>query len=97
MTNTRQTAINHRQSLPGEETAVTGDLYSRRLIVHDRIRALELEAASERLATSSRGAGARVTTRRRVGEMMIRTGRRIAGESALSGSPAARPSRPMAA
>lgn len=97
MTNTKQTAINvpHRSS--EEEPAVTGDLYSRTLTVHDHIRTLQIEAASERLAAIARGAGTRVTTRRRVGELLIRTGRRIAGEPGLAGSPAARPGRPMAA
>lgn len=76
---------------------MTGDLSTRQLIVLDHVRALEIEAASERLARIALSARPRVTSRRRVGELLIRTGRRIAGESGLPGSPAARPGRPIAA
>ena len=76
---------------------MTGDLNTRHLIILDHVRALEMEAASERLAKIAQSAQARITARRRVGELLIRTGRRIAGEPGLSGSPAARPSRPIAA
>jgi len=64
--------------------------------IRARIRERELEAASERLAAAAH-VSSPSSVRRTVGRMLIRVGRRIAGESATAGSPAARPARPMAA
>ena len=66
------------------------------VVIRARIRERELEAASERLAATARATSA-IGVRRTVGRLLIRAGRRIAGESATAGSPATRPARPMAA
>ena len=66
------------------------------VVIRARIRERELEAASERLAASARVAATPRSLRRTIGRLLIRAGRRVAGESALAGSPAARPARSMA-
>lgn len=66
------------------------------MVIRARIRERELEAASQRLAATAH-ATTPGSVRRTVGRLLIRAGRRIAGESATAGSPATRPARPMAA
>jgi hypothetical protein len=66
------------------------------MVVRARIRDREVEAASERLAATARTIP-QASVRRTVGRLLIGAGRRIAGESATAGSPAARPASPMAA
>lgn len=67
------------------------------MVVRDRIRAREVEAAGERLAVIARTTTNDGNARRRVGRLLILAGRRIAGESVPSGSSAAQPARPIAA
>ncbi len=59
--------------------------------IRTRIEERLAEAASERLASADRPAAGSV--RRRVGRLLITAGRRVAGEPAASGSPAARTPR----
>ena len=98
MANTEQMTISHETTSLEGMHPVNGYTEITQMVVRARIRAREVEAAGERLA-----AIARTTTtsngnaRRRVGRLLILAGRRIAGESVPSGSPAARPTRPMAA
>lgn len=66
------------------------------VVVQARIRERGDEAASERLAAIARRRRDSRPVRRQVGRLLILAGRRIAGESAQAGSPAAT-SRPMAA
>jgi len=66
------------------------------VVIRARTRTLELEAAYERLAATAH-ATTPTGIRPIVGRLLIRAGQRIAGESAVAGSPAARPARPTAA
>jgi hypothetical protein len=66
------------------------------VVTRARIRALELEAANERLAATAH-ASSPTGIRPIVGRLLIRAGQRIAGESAVARSPAAWPVRPTGA
>ena len=96
MTNTQQIAINQadRFSFRGMPV-MQGWTEQNQVVIRSRIRERELEAASERLAATARRTTP-TSFRRRVGRLLIETGRRIAGEPVPTGSPAARPARPMA-
>jgi plasmid stabilization system protein ParE len=96
MTNTQQITMNHIDRTRGPYP-MHGWTEASQVVIRARIRERELEAASERLAAGARIATTPSSLRRTVGRLLIRTGRRIAGESALAGSPVARPARPMAA
>jgi hypothetical protein len=96
MTNTQQTNITHIDELR-RNTTMNAHTDQTQRVVRDRIRARELEAASERLAATAHTTPASSNLRRRIGRLLITTGRRVAGEQAPAGSPAARPARPMAA
>ncbi|MBI2776306.1 MAG: hypothetical protein HYX57_03425 [Chloroflexi bacterium] len=65
------------------------------VVIRRLIRERELEAANARLAASARATPSGL--RRTVGRLLIQAGRRVAGEPGSSGSPVARPARPMAA
>jgi hypothetical protein len=67
------------------------------MVVRDRIRTREVEAAGERLAAIARTTTNDGNARQRLGRLLILAGRRIAGESVPPGSPAVRPTRPMPA
>jgi len=94
MTNTEHMTINHETSSPEGMRTMNGYVEFTQLVVRDRIRAREVEAASERLAAVARTTSTNGNARRRVGRLLILAGRRIAGESVTSGSPAARSARP---
>ena len=96
MTNTQQTSITHIDSHRRNSNMNAYTDQTQR-VVRDRIRARELEAASERLAATAHATPSPSSLRRRIGRLLITTGRRVAGEGASAGSPAARPARPMAA
>ncbi len=97
MTNTEHMNMNHEiRSAEGMRT-VNGYIEVTQMVVRERIRAREVEAAGERLAAIARTISTDGSARRRVGRLLILAGRRIAGESVPSGSPAARPVRPIAA
>jgi predicted N-acetyltransferase YhbS len=96
MTNTQQITINHFDSMRGMHL-MHGWTEGTQVVIRARIRERELEAASERLAASARVATTPRSLRRTIGRLLIRAGRRVAGESAHAGSQAARPARSMAA
>jgi plasmid stabilization system protein ParE len=96
MTNTQQITVNQTITSRGHPV-MHGWTEQNQVVIRARIRERELEAASERLAAGARIATTPSSLRRTVGRLLIRTGRRIAGESALAGSPVARAARPMAA
>ena len=96
MTNTQQITVNHdehwrRGPVMHSWTEQT------QVVIRARIRELELEAARERLAATARTTTTPRRLRRSVGLLLILAGRRIAGESVPTDSPAARPASPMAA
>jgi hypothetical protein len=95
MTNTQQITINQTMTSRGHPV-MHGWTEQNQVVIRARIRERELEAASERLAAAAH-ATSPIGIRRTVGRMLISAGRRIAGEPAVAGSPAARPARPMAA
>jgi len=96
MTNTQQTTITHIDELR-RNANMHAYTEGTQQVVRDRIRARELEAASERLAATAHATSAPSNLRRHVGRLLITAGRRVAGEQASAGSPAARPVHPMAA
>jgi hypothetical protein len=95
MTNTQQIPMNYHTISRGPRV-MHGWTEQNQVVIRARIRERELEAASERLAATA-PATSPIGIRRTVGRLLIRAGRRIAGEPVTSGSPAARPARPMAA
>lgn len=97
MTNTAQMTISHETTSLEGMHPVNGYTEITQLVVRDRIRAREVEAAGERLAAIARTTTNDGNARRRVGRLLIQAGRRIAGEPVPPGSPAVRPTRPMAA
>ena len=96
MTNTQQMTINQAFTLEG-----TNDMHGwteqTQAVVRDRIRAREVEAASERLAATAHTAPAPGSIRRRIGRLLIQVGRRVGGEAVSPASPAGRPAHLMAA
>jgi hypothetical protein len=96
MTNKQQINIGHTDHTRGNPTMNAFTEQNQR-VVRDRIRARELEAASERLAAAAHATSSPSSFRRRIGTLLITAGRRVAGEQASAGSPAARPAHPMAA
>ena len=98
MTNTQQITMNQDDHARGPRD-MQAWTEQNQVVIGARIRERELEAASERLAATARipVATTSPSVRRSVGRMLIRVGRRIAGESAAAGSPAARPIPPIAA
>lgn len=81
----------------GGQKAMQGYIEVTHLVVQARIRERGDEAAGERLASIARRNRDRRHIRQRVGRLLILAGRRIAGESAQAGSPAATSSRVVAA
>lgn len=96
MTNTQKININQSASPEGHH-AMYGLTELTQTTIRDRIREREAEAASERLVATSRSNATPGSLRRSVGRLLIQAGRRVAGESAQSGSPAGRPAWPAAA
>ena len=96
MTNTQQTTITQTSELR-RNTSMNAYTDQTQQLVRDRIRARELEAASERLAAIAQGTAGPSTFRLRIGRLLITAGRRVGGEQASAGSPAGRPAQPMAA
>ena len=95
MTNTQQMMVNQRDQ-PRRAHDMNAWTEQNQMMIRDRIRERELEAASERLASTARFSSP-TSFRRRVGRLLIQAGRLLAGEPVRPGSPVARPVRPMAA
>jgi hypothetical protein len=96
MTNTQQITMNHNTPSEGIHD-MHGWTEQTQAVVRDRIRAREVEAASERLAATAHTASAPGSIRRRIGRLLIQVGRRVGGEAVSPASPAGRPAHPMAA
>ena len=97
MTNTQQISMNQTTNTSRGHDTMNAYTEQTQRVVRDRIRTRELEAASERLAAAAHATSTPSSFRRRIGRLLITTGRRVAGEQASAGSPAARPAHPMAA
>ena len=97
MTNTEHMTVDHKTTSTEGMHSVNGYTEITQMVVRARIRTREVEAAGERLAAIARTTTNDGNARRRVGRLLILAGRRIAGESVPSGSPAARPVRPIPA
>jgi hypothetical protein len=97
MTNTQQISINQTINISRGHDTMNAYTEQTQQVVRDRIRARELEAASERLASAAHATSTPSSFRRRIGRLLITTGRLVAGERASAGSSAARPAHRMAA
>jgi hypothetical protein len=84
MTNTDNTSITQRISF-GRDSAVQTLVDHTQLMVKDRIRTLEAEAAAERLAATDRTRRTGLGLRALVGGSLIRAGHAIAPEPAQRG------------
>jgi hypothetical protein len=95
MTNTQQITMSQEGATGGTQD-MHGWTEQNQMVIRSRIREREAEAASERLAVTARDT-TRSSPRRAVGRLLIRVGRRIAGEPVATGAPAAQPAQRMAA
>jgi len=81
----------------GGNRAMQGYIETTQVVIRERMRVREAEAAGERLAAGTRAASRPSGLRRQVGVLLIHAGQRVAGGQASAGPSAARPGHRLAA
>ena len=74
-----------------------GYIETTQVLIRERIRMREAEAAGERLAAAARATTRPSGLRRQVGVLLIHAGQRVAGGQASAGPSASRPAHRLAA